>query len=142
MPELKLSIVDTALALRHATLFVSERRFERREGGRLKDLFSVEGKVAVVTGGSRGIGEMIVRGFVEAGARVYISSRKREACEEVAVALSKSGSAIAIPADVATEAGVKQLDAEIAEREPALNVLVNNAGANWGAPYAEFPDSA
>jgi len=108
----------------------------------LKNLFSIEGKVAVVTGGSRGIGEMIARGFVEAGARVYISSRKREACEEVAAALSKSGSAIAVPADVGTEAGVKQLAAEIAEREPALHVLVNNAGANWGAPYAEFPDSA
>jgi NAD(P)-dependent dehydrogenase (short-subunit alcohol dehydrogenase family) len=121
---------------------VSERPFERREGGGLKNLFSVEGKVAVVTGGSRGIGEMIARGFVEAGARVYISSRKRDACEEVAAALSKSGSAIAVPADVGTEAGVKHLAAEIAKREPALHVLVNNAGANWGAPYAEFPESA
>jgi len=108
----------------------------------LKELFSIEGKVAVVTGGSRGIGEMIARGFVDAGARVYISSRKREACEEVAAALSKRGSAIAIAADVGSEAGVKHLATEIAKREGALHVLVNNAGANWGAPYAEFPDSA
>ena len=109
----------------------------------MKNLFSIEGKVAVVTGGSRGIGAMIARGFVEAGAKVYVSSRKREACEETVAELSRGGgSAVAIPADLGTEEGAKQLAAEVAKREAALHVLVNNAGANWGAPYAEFPDSA
>ena len=114
----------------------------RSEEDVLENLFSVEGKVAVVTGGSRGIGEMIARGLVHAGVKVYISSRKREACEEVARELSAAGEVIAIPADLGTEAGAKGLASEIAEREGALHVLVNNAGANWGAPYAEYPDSA
>jgi NAD(P)-dependent dehydrogenase (short-subunit alcohol dehydrogenase family) len=108
----------------------------------LKNLFSIEGKVAVVTGGSRGIGEMITRGLVHAGVKVYISARKREACEEVARELSAVGEVIAIPADLGTEAGAKDLARQVAEREGALHVLVNNAGANWGAPYAEYPDSA
>ena len=106
------------------------------------DLFSVTGKSVVVTGGSRGIGLMIARGFVEAGAKVYISSRKAEVCERVAAELSRLGTCHSIPADLATEDGVKHLAAEVMRREPALNVLVNNAGANWGAPYAEFPESA
>ena len=108
----------------------------------MKDLFSVEGKIAVVTGGSRGIGEMIARGFVEAGAKVYISARKQDACDAVAAELSRIGPCIAIAADLGTEAGAKHLAAEIAKRESSLHVLVNNAGANWGAPYEEFPDSA
>ncbi|MBI2964226.1 MAG: SDR family oxidoreductase [Deltaproteobacteria bacterium] len=108
----------------------------------MKNLFSVEGKVAVVTGGSRGIGEMIARGLVEAGAKVYISSRRQDACERLAAELSSAGVCMPIAADLATEAGAKWLAGEIAAREPELHVLVNNAGANWGAPYAEFPDSA
>jgi NAD(P)-dependent dehydrogenase (short-subunit alcohol dehydrogenase family) len=108
----------------------------------VKDLFSVEGKVALVTGGSRGIGLMIARGFVEAGARVYISSRKAEDCQAAAAELSKQGVCVALPADLSTEAEARRLAEEIAAREPALHVLVNNAGANWGAPLAEFPDSA
>ncbi len=108
----------------------------------MKDLFSVEGKVALVTGGSRGIGFMIARGFVEAGAKVYISARKADACQAAAAELSKQGECIALPADVSTEAGARALSEAIATREPALHVLVNNAGANWGAPLAEFPDEA
>jgi len=108
----------------------------------VNDLFSVTGKVVVVTGGSRGIGEMIARGFVAAGAKVYISARKREACEALAAELSKTGACISIPSDLSTEAGAKHLAGEVAGREPALHVLVNNAGANWGAPFAEYPDSA
>jgi NAD(P)-dependent dehydrogenase (short-subunit alcohol dehydrogenase family) len=106
------------------------------------DLFSVEGKVALVTGGSRGIGLMIARGFVEAGARVYVSSRKADACERVAKELSRGGACAALPADLSSEAGALRLAAELAAREPALHVLVNNAGANWGAPLEEYPDSA
>ncbi len=108
----------------------------------MTDLFSIEGKVALVTGGSRGIGLMIARGYVEAGARVYVSSRKASACEEVAAELSKVGTCIAAPADLSSEAEAVRLAGEIADREPALHILVNNAGTNWGAPLAEYPDAA
>ncbi|MBI3769846.1 MAG: SDR family oxidoreductase [Deltaproteobacteria bacterium] len=108
----------------------------------MKDLFSIEGKTALVTGGSRGIGLMIARGFVEAGAKVYISSRKAAECDKVAAELSRSGTCVAIPADLSTEAGANGLAAALAAREPALHVLVNNAGVNWGASLAEYPDSA
>jgi len=108
----------------------------------VKDLFSIEGKIALVTGGSRGIGLMIARGYVEAGARVYVSARKASACEEVAAELSKVGTCIAVPADLSSEAEAVRLAGEIADREPALHILVNNAGANWGAPLSEYPDAA
>jgi NAD(P)-dependent dehydrogenase (short-subunit alcohol dehydrogenase family) len=108
----------------------------------MKDLFSIAGKVALVTGGSRGIGFMIARGYVEAGAKTYITSRKRDTCESAAAELSKSGTCIALPADLSTEAEANRLAAVLAEREPALHILVNNAGANWGAPLAEYPDAA
>src|SRR6266545_8031040 len=108
----------------------------------MSNLFSIDGKVALVTGGSRGIGLMIARGFVEAGAKVYISSRKADVCDRVAAELSQHGSCTSIPADLSTEAGARTLAAALASREPALHILVNNAGANWGAPIAEFPDSA
>ena len=108
----------------------------------MTDLFSIEGKTALVTVGSRGIGLMIARGFVEAGAKVYISSRKADVCEEVATELSKVGECIAIPADLSTEAECVRLAAELREREPQLQILVNNAGANWAAPLAEFGDAA
>jgi NAD(P)-dependent dehydrogenase (short-subunit alcohol dehydrogenase family) len=108
----------------------------------LSDLFSIEGKVAVVTGGSRGIGLMIARGYVEAGARVYISSRKAKVCDGVASELSKLGTCISIPADLSTEAETNRLADEVAAREPEVHILVNNAGANWGAPYEHYPDSA
>ncbi len=107
----------------------------------MNDLFSIEGKVALVTGGSRGIGLMIARGFVEAGAKVYISSRKADVCENVAAELSKSGFCAALPADLGTEAGCRGLADAIAAREDRLHILVNNAGANWAAPLAEYPDS-
>ncbi len=108
----------------------------------MSDLFAVSGKVALVTGGSRGIGLMIARGFVEGGARVYISSRKAEVCDEVAAELSKVGECISVPADLATEAACIALAEEIGARESALHVLVNNAGANWGAPLADYPADA
>jgi NAD(P)-dependent dehydrogenase (short-subunit alcohol dehydrogenase family) len=108
----------------------------------VKDLFSVDGKVALVTGGTRGIGRMMARGLVSHGAKVYVASRKAEACESTAKELSQLGTCIGIPASLDTEAGCNALAHEIAEREPALHVLVNNAGANWGAPIAEYPDAA
>lgn len=101
------------------------------------ELFSVDGKVAVVTGGSRGIGLMIARGFVEAGARVYVSSRKADVCDEVAEELSKLGDCRSMPADLSTEEGCRALAEAVVAREPRVHVLVNNAGANWGAPLAE-----
>jgi NAD(P)-dependent dehydrogenase (short-subunit alcohol dehydrogenase family) len=107
----------------------------------MQDLFSIAGKVAVVTGGSRGIGGMIARGFVEAGAKVYISARKAAECAATAEELSKHGTCIAIIADLSTEAGCRELADAVGARESALHILVNNAGANWGAPLAEFPDS-
>ncbi|MBM4268596.1 MAG: SDR family oxidoreductase [Deltaproteobacteria bacterium] len=109
----------------------------------MKDLFSVEGKVVLVTGGSRGIGKMIATGFAEAGARVYVASRKQQECDEVAAELTKGGAhCFAIAADLSTEAGAKKLAADVGAKEDELHVLVNNAGANWGAPFAEYPDSA
>lgn len=105
------------------------------------DLFSIAGKVALVTGGSRGIGAMIAQGYVEAGAKVYISSRKAEACDEMAKKLSKIGECISIPADLSNIDGCQQLAYEIKSREPALHILVNNAGANWGAPLEEYPET-
>ena len=108
----------------------------------MKDLFSIEGKVALVTGGSRGIGLMIARGYAENGARVYVSARSADACAEAAAELSKVGTCAALPADLSKLSEVKRLAAELSAREPALHVLVNNAGANWGAPLEEYPDAA
>jgi len=108
----------------------------------MDDLFSVEGKTAVVTGGSRGIGLMIARGLVEGGARVYISSRKSEVCERVAAELSVVGECVALPADLSGEAACRRLAGEVGEREEAVQVLVNNAGATWGAPLEEYPGAA
>jgi NAD(P)-dependent dehydrogenase (short-subunit alcohol dehydrogenase family) len=105
-------------------------------------LFSIESKTAVVTGGSRGIGLMIARGFIQAKARVYISSRKKDVCDKVAAELSQEGSCTSVPADLSTEEGVLGLARAVGEREEALHILVNNAGANWGAPFDEYPDSA
>jgi NAD(P)-dependent dehydrogenase (short-subunit alcohol dehydrogenase family) len=108
----------------------------------VSELFSIAGKTALVTGGSRGIGAMIARGYVEAGAKVYISSRKREVCDEVAAELSKIGTCVSLPANLADEAACIGLADEVAARETELHVLVNNAGATWGAPLAEFPAEA
>jgi len=106
------------------------------------DLFDIAGKTALVTGGSRGIGLMIARGYVEAGARVYIASRKPEVCDEVAAELSKVGTCVAIPADLSREDECARLAAAVSQRESRLHILVNNAGATWGAPLAEYPADA
>ena len=108
----------------------------------MSDLFSIEDKVALVTGGSRGIGAMIARGYVAAGARVYLSSRKRDVCDTVASELSALGTCVSMPGDCGTQAGCEALARAMAAREPRLDILVNNAGTNWGAPLAEYPDAA
>jgi len=109
-----------------------------------KDLFSLQGRVAVVTGGSRGIGRMIAAGFLAQGAaRVYITARKAGPCEATAKELTAEhgGECIALPIDISTLAGIEMLAAEIRKREPKLDILVNNAGAAWGAEFDEFPES-
>jgi NAD(P)-dependent dehydrogenase (short-subunit alcohol dehydrogenase family) len=106
----------------------------------MRNLFSVEGKVVLITGGSRGIGEMIARGYVENGAKVYISSRKADVCDRMAEEMSEHGSCTSLPFDLSKMAGIEGLAAAIAEREPKLDVLINNAGASWGAPIDEFPE--
>ncbi|WP_174297066.1 SDR family oxidoreductase [Sphingomonas bacterium] len=102
-------------------------------------LFRLDGRVALVTGGSRGIGRMIAAGFVAQGARVYVSSRKAAACEETAAALGPD--CIALPQDVSTVAGCRALAARFTAAEGGLDILVNNAGAAWGAPFEEFPEA-
>ncbi|MFF5181214.1 glucose 1-dehydrogenase [Micromonospora sp. NPDC000316] len=108
----------------------------------MTQLFSVEGKTVLVTGGSRGIGLMIAQGFVRAGAQVVISSRKAEVCEAVAKELSAEGRCEAIPADLGSDAGAEALAAAVRERFDRLDVLVNNAGATWGAPLENYPEAA
>ncbi|MGH9081307.1 MAG: SDR family oxidoreductase [Acidimicrobiales bacterium] len=108
----------------------------------LEDLFSIRGKVALVTGGSRGIGEMIAAGFVANGAKVYITSRKVEACDATAERLSErfSGQCISLPADLADLESLGALVSELERRETSLDILINNAGVSWGAPLDEFPE--
>ena len=106
------------------------------------DLFSIAGKTALVTGGSRGIGKMIAEGFVDAGASVYISSRKADVCEKVAAELSKKGTCVAVPADLSLEDECRRLADEMATRVDQLHILVNNAGATWGAPLDDYDEKA
>ena len=108
---------------------------------KIEELFSVRGKVAVVTGGSRGLGEMIARAYVENGVKVYITARRAEACEQLARELSQIGECIAIPADLSQMEEIDRFAHEIEKREKRLDILVNNAGASWGASFQEFPES-
>ncbi len=108
---------------------------------KIDDLFSIRGKVALITGGSRGIGEMIARGYVANGAKVYISSRKGSDCAALAEELSQFGECIALPADLGRMDEIERLGAELEKRESKLDILINNAGASWGAPFDEFPES-
>jgi NAD(P)-dependent dehydrogenase (short-subunit alcohol dehydrogenase family) len=106
----------------------------------MNELFSLEGRTALITGGSRGIGRMIAKGFLMQGARVYISSRKAAACEETAAELSSLGPCYALPADVSTVEGARGLAAAYAAKEGSLDILVNNAGAAWGEAFDTFPE--
>lgn len=107
----------------------------------LDNLFSLEGRSALITGGSRGIGRMIAEGFVRNGVRVYISARKAEACDQAAAELAAHGHCVSLPADVSTAEGIAQLVAAYREHESSLDILVNNAGAAWAAPFEEFPEA-
>jgi NAD(P)-dependent dehydrogenase (short-subunit alcohol dehydrogenase family) len=107
----------------------------------VQELFSVRGKVALVTGGSRGIGLMIATGLVAGGARVYVAARKQAEVDAAVKELSASGDALGVTADLSSHAGTRALADEMASREPKLHVLVNNAGANWGAPLADYPEA-
>tara|TARA_B100001057_G_scaffold79863_1_gene75034 strand:- start:21218 stop:22009 length:792 start_codon:yes stop_codon:yes gene_type:complete len=106
----------------------------------INELFNVAGKIAVVTGGSRGIGRMIAEAYVENGVKTYITARKEKACQQTASELSQRGECVALPADLSTSDGRAQFVSEIKAREKKLDILVNNAGAAWGAPYAEYPE--
>lgn len=105
------------------------------------DLFNVAGKTVLVTGGSRGIGAMIARSFVEHGARVIVSSRKEAACRATAETLSQAGECHALPADLSVTSEIARLAGSVAVRFGTLDVLINNAGATWGAPLDEFPEA-
>lgn len=107
----------------------------------MDELFSLKGRTALITGGSRGIGRMIAAGFLAQGARVYISARKAAACDQTALELSAKGHCVSLPADVSTAEGVKALVGAYSQHEGSLDILVNNAGAAWGAPFDEFPES-
>jgi len=106
----------------------------------LANLFGLDGKVAVVTGGSRGIGFMIASGLVANGVRTYITARKADACDAAAAELSEHGDCVSIPADLSTADGLASFVDALTEREPQVDILVNNAGAAWGAPLGEFPE--
>lgn len=107
----------------------------------MNNLFDLSGKTALITGGSRGIGEMIAEGFVAAGVKTFISSRKADACDATAERLSQGGECVSIPADLSSIEGVRSLAGEMARQTERLDILVNNAGAVWGEPFEEFPES-
>lgn len=106
----------------------------------MKDLFSLKGRTALITGGSRGIGRMIAEGFLAQGAKVYINARKSSACDQSAAELTTLGPCFSLPGDVSTLEGAQALVEAYASREDSLDILVNNAGAAWGAPFDDFPE--
>ncbi len=108
---------------------------------KIEELFSVRDKVVVVTGGSRGIGEMIARAMVENGARVIITARNAAVCDGLAAELSKIGNCVSIPADLSKMEEIERFATEVAARESRIDVLFNNAGASWGAPFDDFPEA-
>ncbi|WP_164117841.1 SDR family oxidoreductase [Sphingorhabdus sp. Alg239-R122] len=101
-------------------------------------LFSLDGRVALVTGGSRGIGKMIAEGYIKSGAKVYITARKADVCDATAEELGEN--CVSIPGDISSIEGCEMLAAELAKREDKLDILLNNAGAAWGAEFSDFPE--
>eukprot|EP00940_MAST-03C_sp_MAST-3C-sp2_P002691 g2691.t1 len=120
----------------------------RMKSVRISDVFSVKSKVVLVTGGSRGIGLMIARAFVQNGAKVYIVSRKKKACDSVAEYLNsvseRGGSAVSLPANLSSDEGCRNMVREFEKIEPTkkVDVLVNNAGVTWGDSFDDFPEKA
>ena len=106
----------------------------------MSELFSIRGKVTLITGGSRGIGLMIARAFVAAGAKVYLSSRKASVCDQAAEELRALGECHSLPADLSKMSEVERLAAEFATHEQRLDILINNAGATWGSAIEAFPE--
>lgn len=108
----------------------------------IENLFRLDGKTALVTGGSRGIGLMIAQGLVESGAKVYITSRTTETCDKVAAELNalNQGTCIALPADLSSVENIQALGQALSDRETHLDILINNAGTTWGAPIDQFPE--
>lgn len=111
------------------------------KGKAVNNMFDISGKVAVVTGGSRGIGKMIAEGFVRGGVKTYITARTAEACEETAKELSEFGTCIAIPKNLATVDAIEEFVAEFSKLESKLDILVNNAGTAWGEPFDDFTEA-
>ena len=106
----------------------------------MQDLFALKGRTALITGGSRGIGRMIATGFLEQGARVYVSSRKADVCDKTAAELSVLGPCFSLPMDVSSVGGAEALAKAFAAREDKLDILVNNAGAAWLEPFDKFSE--
>lgn len=106
----------------------------------MKNLFDVSGKTAVVTGGSSGIGAMMAKGLLSNGAKVYITARKLERLEAMAEELSQYGECVAIQADMSKVAGIEAFVEEVSKHEDSIDILINNAGANWAAPLEQFPE--
>ncbi|WP_438726654.1 SDR family oxidoreductase [Parasphingorhabdus sp. DH2-15] len=104
----------------------------------VQKLFSLEGRIAIVTGGSRGIGKMIAQGYIAAGAKVYITARKAEVCDATAAELGDN--CISLPGDLSSIEGARAFAERFAEHEDRLDILVNNAGAAWGAEFHDFPE--
>lgn len=107
----------------------------------MTDMFDLNGKLAVVTGGSRGIGKMIAEEFVRRGVRTYITARKAEPCQQTAKELSEFGECVALPHDLSTLKGIGEFVSAFSEREKSLDILVNNAGTGWSAEFDDFPES-
>jgi NAD(P)-dependent dehydrogenase (short-subunit alcohol dehydrogenase family) len=108
----------------------------------MEELFDIKGKIALVTGGSRGIGKMIATGYVKSGVKTYISARKADQCNQTAEELSQFGECVSIPMDLSSEENCRNLAKIIGDKEDQLDILVNNAGATWGAPIEEFDEVA
>ena len=106
----------------------------------MSTLFSLDGRCALITGGSRGIGRMIAEGFVQLGVRVYITARKADECDAAAAEMSEQGTCTSIPGDISTKEGLESVVSRFREHESTVDILVNNAGAAWGAPFDEFPE--
>lgn len=107
----------------------------------IDELFGVAGKSVLITGGSRGIGKAMAEAFVKAGARVYICSRDAQKCDEAAQSLQQFGACTSLPCNIASSEDRQRLIARLSEHEKSLNVLINNAGAIWAAPLAEYPEA-